>query len=195
MKLRLLLSIPALICVSAMLTQSAPVQLMEQAPVMITNVAPGITLIDFGRVAFGNLILTPPANISNTITVHFGEALSDGRIDRHPPGSVRYAVAEAVLDGGKMIRVAPAPNKRNTLQPAAVLTPPEWGVVLPFRWVEVENWPGEMQPEQIRRRAAFASDWDEQASAFETSGPDAQSARLGFVPLFDQGHDICRCVC
>ncbi|HEX4349968.1 MAG TPA: family 78 glycoside hydrolase catalytic domain [Verrucomicrobiae bacterium] len=166
-----LLSIPVLIWASTPLARSAPVQLTEQAPVMITNVAPGVILIDFGKVAFGNISLTPPANASSTVTIHFGEALSDGRIDRHPPGSVRYAVAEAVLDGDKTLQVSPAPNARNTLQPAAVLTPPEWGVVLPFRWVEVENWPGEMQPEQIRRQAAFASDWNEQASAFETSDP------------------------
>jgi alpha-L-rhamnosidase len=160
-----------LIWASALLAQSAPVQLTEQAPTTITNVAPGVILIDFGRVAFGNLSLTPPANVSNTITIHFGEALSRGRINRHPPGSVRYAVAETALDGCKTLRVSPAPDGRNTMQPAAVLTPPEWGVVLPFRWVEIENWPGEMRPEQIRRRAAFASDWDELASAFETSDP------------------------
>jgi hypothetical protein len=155
----------------ALLTQSAPVQLTEQAPVTITNVAPSITLVDFGRAAFGNLIVTPPANASNTIRIHFGEALSGGRINRHPPGCVRYAVAHAVLDGDQTVCIAPPPNKRNTLEPAAVLTPPEWGVVLPFRWVEVENWPGKLRPDQIRRRAAFASDWNEQASAFETSDP------------------------
>jgi alpha-L-rhamnosidase len=171
MKRTFLLSIPVLILASALVSRSAPVQLTEQAPVTITNVAPGVTLIDFGRVAFGNLSLTSPSDATNTITVHFGEALVDGRINRHPPGSVRYAVAEAVLDGGKVVRVAPAPDMRNTLQPKAVLTPPEWGVVLPFRWVEIENWPGEMRPEQIRRRAAFASDWDDSASAFETSDP------------------------
>jgi alpha-L-rhamnosidase len=171
MKRTFSLSIPVLILASALMTRSAPVQLTEQAPVMITNVAPGVTLIDFGRVAFGNLGLTPPGSASNTVRIHFGEALSAGRINRHPPGSVRYAVAEAVLDGGKTLCVSPAPNTRNTMQPAAVLTPPEWGVVLPFRWVEVENWPGEMRLEQIRRRAAFASDWNEQASAFETSDP------------------------
>ena len=166
-----LVSITALIWVSAALAQSAPVQLTEQAPITITNAVPGITLIDFGRVAFGNLTLTPPPNVSNTITIHFGEALAGGRVDRRPPGSVRYAVAEAVIEGGKTIRVAPAQDKRNTKQPAAVLTPPEWGVLLPFRWVEVENWPGEIRPEQIRRRAAFASNWNEPAAAFETSDP------------------------
>jgi alpha-L-rhamnosidase len=171
MKRIFLLLISVVIWASAPLARSAPVQLTEQPPVTITNVAPGVILVDFGKVAFGNLSLTPPINASNTITVRFGEALSNGRIDRHPPGSVRYAVAEAVPYGGKMLVVAPAPDARNTKQPVAVLTPPEWGVVLPFRWVEIENWPGQMQPEQIRRRAAFASDWDDSASAFESSDP------------------------
>ena len=40
----------------------------------------------------------------------------------------------------KPVVVAPSPDKRNTegqtdKHPPAVLTPPEWGVVLPFRWI------------------------------------------------------------
>jgi len=45
------------------------------------------------------------------------------------------------LDGEKSLVVSPPPDKRNTetkspKHPPAILTPPEWGVVLPFRWVE-----------------------------------------------------------
>jgi hypothetical protein len=182
MKRNFLLLIPALIWVSALPARSAPVQLTEQPPVTITNVAPNVNLIDFGRVAFGNLSLTPPGGAaSNEILIHFGEAISGGRINRHPPGSVRYEVATVILDGGKTVYVAPAPDKRNTMQPAAVLTPTEWGVIVPFRWVEIEGWPGEMLPEQIRRRAAFASDWDEHAAAFETSDP-----------MLNRIYDLCR---
>lgn len=155
---------------------SAPTRLVEQPPLLITNVAAGVTLIDFGRVAFGNLRLIPPAGATNHVTVHFGEAFADGRIDRHPPGSVRYALKKILLNGGNPLIVAPAADKRNTAQPAAVLTPPEWGVLLPFRWVEIENWPGKLKPKQIRRRAAFASDWNESAASFESS--DAMLNRI-----------------
>ena len=143
--------------------------LVEEAPVQITTVAPGVFLVDFGRVAFGNLRLIPATNATGNITVHFGEALANGRIDRHPPGSVRYAQAKTVIDGAKSLVVAPPADKRNTSQPQAVLTPSEWGVVLPFRWVEIAGWPGELRPEELRRRAAYASDWDDNAAAFHSS--------------------------
>jgi hypothetical protein len=50
-----------------------------------------------------------------------------------------------------------------------VVTPAEWGVVTPFRWVEVEGWPGELVPQAIVRRAAFPSTWDDDASSFQCS--------------------------
>ena len=66
---------------------AASIHLVEQAPVGIRKIATGVFLVDFGRVAFGNLSLTP-ANMatSNVITVRFGEALKGGRVDMHPPG-------------------------------------------------------------------------------------------------------------
>jgi len=147
---------------------SAPTQLVEQPPAQITHVAPGVTLVDFGRVAYGNLRLNPPPSATNTVTVHFGEALSNGRVNRQPPGSVRYAQTQISLNGSNSLVVAPAANKRNTTPPA-VLTPVEWGVVLPFRWIEIEGWPGDLRPEQACRRAALASTWNDEAAAFHSS--------------------------
>lgn len=97
------------------------------------------------------------------ITVHFGEAFADGSINRKPPGTVRYASASFTMKDGKVFTAAPAADKRNTEQvsaahPPAILTPPEWGVVLPFRWVEIEGWPGQLQAGQITRQSAHA-DW------------------------------------
>lgn len=152
---------------AAVVACAAPVRLVDEEPVAIKQVAPGVLLVDFGRVAFGNLRLIPPAEAKGALVVHFGEALAGGRIDRSPPGTVRYAHAAATLAGEPII-VAPPADRRNTTPPA-VLTPAEWGVVLPFRWVEIEGWPGELHPAQIRRRAAFASSWDDAAAAFRSS--------------------------
>jgi alpha-L-rhamnosidase len=162
---------------------SAPVHLVDEAPGAITRVAPGVHLVDFGRVAFGNLRLLPPAGARASVTVNFGEAFANGRINRKPPGSVRYATATVTLAGPAPVVAAPPPDARNTRQltgaekpdqhghitPPAILTPKEWGVILPFRWVEIEGWPGELRPEHLRRQSAFAATWDDTAAAFRSS--------------------------
>ena len=118
---------------SATAQDAASIHLVEQAPVAISKVAPGVFLVDFGRVAFGNLSLTPAkehAAPSQAVTVRFGEALKDGRVDTHPPGSVRYAEVKVALNGAATVIVAPPADARNTKAPA-VLTPASWGVLTP----------------------------------------------------------------
>jgi alpha-L-rhamnosidase len=150
---------------------AAPVKLVEQDPVSVTKLPDGDYLLDFGRVAFGNLLLTPtpggdPESKSN-LTIRFGEALRNGRIDRTPPGSVRYSEVKTTLDGSNEV-IAPPANVRNTTPPA-VLTPPQWGVLTPFRWVEIAGWPGEFRPGEVKRRAAFDSTWNDNAASFHSS--------------------------
>lgn len=150
---------------------SAPVHMVEQAPTSVAPIAPGIVLVDFERVAFGNLLVTPPEGFTGEVIVHFGEALVGGRINRTPPGSVRYACARLRLSGAIPQVVAPPADTRNTGHPAAVRTPEAWGVVLPFRWVEVEGWPDDGLATAMVRRAAFVTTWDDTAAAFASSDP------------------------
>jgi alpha-L-rhamnosidase len=150
---------------------AASIHLVEQAPVGISKIAPGVFLVDFGRVAFGNLSLMPSsATTSEAVTVRFGEALKDGRVDTHPPGSVRYGQVKVSLKGAHAVIAAPSLDPRNTKAPA-VLTPPSWGVLTPFRWVEIEGWPAELHVDQVRRRAAFDSTWVDDAATFHSSDP------------------------
>ena len=83
-------------------------------------------------------------------------------------------MTNVTLAGEGAIVAAPPADPRNTehessRHPPAILTPAEWGVVLPFRWVEIEGWEEELLPEQIVRQAAYASTWDDHASSFESS--------------------------
>ena len=152
---------------------TASVHVVEQAPVAISKIAPGVFLVDFGRVAFGNLSLTTVnehVTTSQAVTVRFGEALKDGRVDTHPPGSVRYAEVKVAPKGTETVIVAPPVDARNTKAPA-VLSPAPLGVLMPFRWVEVEGWPTELHADQIRRRAAFDSTWGDDAATFHSSDP------------------------
>jgi hypothetical protein len=127
----------------------------------------GTILVDFGRVSFGNIHIMSPGE-NQSITVHFGEAQKDQRINRNPGGTIRYIKTTAQLKGEKSL-IAPPADKRNTTLPAAVLTPKEWGVVLPFRWVEIEGWKGDFSEKNIQRNSAFASSWDDQAASFQSS--------------------------
>jgi hypothetical protein len=160
------------VCLGAMMCWAAPTHLEEEAPVSIIEVEDGTFLVDFGRVAFGNVRLLSSDDV--TVTVHFGEAQKDGRIDRKPPGTVRYKAATATLAAGRPTVVAPQKDGRNTRtnfpgNPPAILTPSEWGVVLPFRWLEIEGWDGDLKQEQIVRQSAFSKDWNNDAADFQCS--------------------------
>ena len=157
--------------------EAAPVKLVEQAPLTIERIDDNTVLVDFEKVAFGNLELQLPDGATKPITIHFGESMKKGRIDRKPPGTVRYNLTTIDPKGKSTVIAAPPADKRNTeltsssarSHPPAILTPKEWGVILPFRWVEIEGWPGELKPEQITRRASFLAAWDDDAASFETS--------------------------
>lgn len=146
---------------------AAPVKLVEQDPASIVKLPDGAYLLDFGRVAFGNLLLAPVPESKGKVTIRFGEAMRDGQIDRNPPGSVRYSEVTVTLSGTNQV-VAPPVDARNT-KPPAVLTPPDWGVVTPFRWVEIDGWPGKLQLGEVKRRTAFDSTWDDHAASFHSS--------------------------
>ena len=173
MTISLRMILPVILALAASVF-AAPVHLVDETPVSIQRVGSDVVLVDFGRVAFGNIRLMPPAKTDHAVTVHFGEDLKDGRINRKPPGTVRYALARTRLQEESPITVAPPADKRNTQAgssntPPAVLTPLEWGVVLPFRWVEIEGWPGELSPRQIIRKSAYGASWNDDAAAFESS--------------------------
>lgn len=202
-----LLAAALLAAAAAPVLRAAPTHLVEEAPVRIVALEPGVALVDFGRVAFGNLSLALPpgasarpvqadpgnASAGRPLVVHFGEAMTGGRILRKPPGTVRYARVEVPLpasaaasSAGGPVRplvVAPPADPRNTQQgttnkdgsftPPAILTPAAWGSVLPFRWVEIEGWPGGGLPaaDQVRRRSVYASTWKDDAAFFRCSDP------------------------
>jgi len=69
--------------------QGATTHLVDEPPVAISVVDGDVVLVDFGRVAFGNVRLMPPAGAEGSVVVHFGESMVDGRISRKPPGTVR----------------------------------------------------------------------------------------------------------
>lgn len=148
---------------------AAPVKLVNEGVVKHQKLEDGTILLDFGKVAFGNLRVDVASG--GVLRFHFGEAGNQGRVQRKPPGSVRYAVAEISPAGpGKMV-VAPPADKRNTSHSSAVRLPQEWGVMLPFRWIEIEGWKGEFDPKSVVRQSSYLKAWNDDSAAFECSDP------------------------
>jgi hypothetical protein len=152
------------------------VSLNEQAPVAVKRISDKVTQIDFGKAAFGNIVMPVPGG-RGVVKVHYGEKLKGDRIDQKPPGTVRYGLSTVRVGQQLGHWIVPAPvDTRNVQQaglmnanPPAVLTPSAWQPVIPFRWVEIEGVDADYPFDRIRRRAAWSSTWNDDASHFECS--------------------------
>jgi len=145
----------------------------EQAPVESVRRDDGSWFFDFGRAAFGNLVIRWTDAPRAEIDIQLGEMLSaPARIEPRPPGSVRF----------QSHRIELTPD-RNEHLPTLTWSPPGWmregfisvprarGQVMPFRYAEIENPPPGFRPEMISRRW-LAYPLDEQASHFASSRDD-----------------------
>ena len=143
-------------------------QIDHIAPVSLNKAPDGTWMIDFGKDAFGTLELSYKANEPGILVIRLGEKLLNGKIDRHPGGSIRYAEEN--------LRVTPQqinytlqlkPDKRNT-SGAAVLLPDSFGVVMPFRYAEIEKASQAIGASDVSQKAYFSS-FDESRSDFSCS--------------------------
>ncbi|MCB0629250.1 MAG: family 78 glycoside hydrolase catalytic domain [Saprospiraceae bacterium] len=128
----------------------------------------GSYFIDFGKAAFGTLELTYQAPGPDSLIIRLGEKLKDGRIDRDPGGTIRFQeVKMPVLPGKKQYRLELPPVPRNT-SGAAVLLPDTFGVIMPFRYAEIERAQTAISAEAVRQQAYFYY-FDESQSDFSSS--------------------------
>ncbi|MFD1747266.1 family 78 glycoside hydrolase catalytic domain [Rhizobium helianthi] len=99
----------------------------------------GILRYDFGKVWFGNVTLNPRLPVGTRLILRLGEKLSeDGRIDRTPPGTVRYHETEVTVSGHPI---------RPPLTAADLRGMEDYGrAVMPFRYVEIENTGQKLEP-------------------------------------------------
>jgi len=143
-------------------------QQVELKPVFDELTGDGTLFLDFGKAAFGTLLLpTGGTELQQAaITVHLAEQLTpEGRVNREPDGTIRYirieqAGQEAAVDG--LIRLVIPRDERNT-GPAAITMPAHIGEVFPFRYAEIEN-ATHMDVADIRQLCVFYPFNDESAS-------------------------------
>ena len=123
--------------------------------------------VDYAKAAFGRLRLNIESEKdAQIVMVHFGEAIKDGRIDRNPGGTIRYAAYPLrLMKGTHSYTIKFRPDKRNT-GGAAIKMPEYIGEVLPFRYVEVEYENGVQVKNGIREMVYYP--FDETASDFKS---------------------------
>ncbi len=149
-------------------------------PVAVTTNLAGHVMIDFGKAAFGWVELIPPAEFSRgEFVLHLGERARDGHVYRNPGGTIRYAKTTGTLTRRGVYRVPLKADKRNT-SGAAVLLPKEMGVVMPFRYVEIEQAPFPVTLDSIRQIAIYYP-FDAENSSFISSDP-----------VLDKIYDFCK---
>jgi hypothetical protein len=138
------------------------------APTKIVRKGDGHYLIDFGRVAFGHLVLTIDAPAAGDLAVHLAERGTPDGVNRNPGGTVRYVEVKQPLKAGlHRYRVETPADGRNT-GGKAIRLPKEIGVIMPFRYVEIMNCPVELKPSMVTQIAVHYP-FNDQAARFDSS--------------------------
>jgi len=174
MKKYLVLSFLWVISISAqsqnnIITTEAEFETTLNKPIKIQKVDKGHYFIDFGRAFFGTVLMNAKHGQDAPLTVHMGEKLSGTcRIDRKPGGTIRYQnVKLEKLNAHELLVIDLVPDKRNT-NPPAVLLPDSFGVIMPFRYCELENLKIPIEDIKIWQRAFHYKFYDE-SSHFSSS--------------------------
>lgn len=138
-------------------------------PVKILKTGPKAFFIDFGKAAFAKIELELSPSEKDTLLIHFGEkTIGNRNIDRNPGGSIRYQKILLPVEPGKT-KYNPElpPDSRNT-GPTAIHLPDSFGVLMPFRYIEIENCIYDLKPENVRQ-IVYWSYFDDSMSDFESS--------------------------
>lgn len=152
-------------------TARHPLTLTEVPPVSITQKAKGHYLIDFGKVAFGSLrLIHAMSEADQQIEVHFGEAGDKNGIHKKPGGTIRYYKVIQTLKKGSTLTTIHTPKDGRNTGKKAIQVPSEFGVISPFRYVELVNYSGPLTKPMITQMAVHYP-FDETASTFESSSP------------------------
>jgi len=146
-----------------------PLVQKQVRPVLLVTNTQGHVFVDFGKAAFGWVELLPPRNMvrGGPFTVHLGEKAAGHSVNTQPGGSIRYAKVNGALTKPGIYRVPLNADKRNTSGDAVQL-PQDFGVIMPFRYVEVEECPYPISADTIRQ-IAVRYPFDDHAARFVSS--------------------------
>jgi alpha-L-rhamnosidase len=143
-----------------------PIAVDSIAPLIFVKTQTGHLFIDFGKDSFAGLELkVPHPQPGRKLTVWLGEALAGPHaINQKPGGSVRFLSSDVVLQAGTDTYRVPltAADARRTSD--------QTGAVMPFRYVEIEGAPSDLDQDHIRQLVAHYP-FDDGAARFSCSDP------------------------
>ena len=148
-----------------------PLRKQDVSPQKIFHIEENRTLVDFGKANFGRLKVDLFGNSeSDTATIHLGEKLKNGLIDRKPEGSIRYELFKIALKSGWHSYEILIPPHYYVSKPDRIFRMPEYiGKVMPFRYCEIENYPGQLLTKDKIQQITVFYPFDETASYFHSS--------------------------
>lgn len=162
------------------ITSANRFQIEEKTPKIFKQLTNGTYFIDYGKDAFASLDFTYKSDHKDTLVFHIGEQLVDGKINRKPKGTIRYQKILVPINPDKTeYQLSIKADKRNT-KPEAIQLPDHYPVLMPFRYVEVENAKDNLESDDFTQVAYF-SYWKDNLSHFDSSDP-----------VLNQVWDICK---
>ncbi len=136
--------------------------------------------IDFGKHAFGTILLQYKTDKAETLTIALGEKLINGTIDTMPGGSIRYQnIHLKVQEGDHSYLVKLIPDARNT-KPVAAQMPDTMPVIMPFRYCTISNATKRIQSGDVAQ------------IAYNTFFDDGESSFVSSDTILNQVYDLCK---
>lgn len=156
------------------LTSVLPLEKRTQQPERLIEKDNSV-LADFGNDAFAQISLKLNSFLGrDTVRLHVGEDTHEGLVNCKPYGEVRYKQISLELQKGySNYNIAFEPNRRNT-DPnlnsgiVPVLMPNYIGEVLPFRYLQIDNYNGHLQNSNVLRHVVTYP-FDDDAADFQSS--------------------------
>jgi alpha-L-rhamnosidase len=150
-----------------------PLRFVAAAPILVTNTAPGRWFVDFGQDAFGYVTAHLNGSYQGAkVQARFGEMARGFTVDPNPPlrSNVRYISTDLTLPGGDILYPFRPPAYGPYLAKQPINPPKSFGIVMPFRYFELTNFPGTLTASDVTQERLL-SEFDTNAASFDSSSP------------------------
>jgi hypothetical protein len=146
-----------------------PLTAAIQKPQLIIKKDTSSWFIDFGKDAFGQLLLHLTSTKNDSIRIEAAEDIEKDQQLLKKSGNIRYIkLSLYVTKGTHDYTIAWPPNEKRNHRNSPILMPDYIGEVFPFRYVSIENFPGRIDKRSVQRKMVNYP-FDDNASEFISS--------------------------